>query len=52
MICYLVGVGAFLAVYVAYHVGYMRGYKTGLAYGMKKLKEFHEYVLANMRSLL
>jgi hypothetical protein len=40
----------FVAIYVAYQVGYQHGYKAGLAYGLVKLKEFHEYVRSHMRS--
>jgi hypothetical protein len=36
--------------YVAYQVGYLRGYGAGLAYGMEKLKEFHEYVRTGLQT--
>jgi hypothetical protein len=41
----------FVLGYVAYHVGYWRGYKGGLAYGMDKLADYHEYTIKNLRGL-
>jgi hypothetical protein len=41
----------FVIAYVTYHIGYVRGYKAGLAYGIEKLEDYHQYTLTNLRGL-
>jgi hypothetical protein len=42
--------GVFIA-YIAYQVGYLMGYTAGLDYGMKKLEDYHQHTLTNLRSM-
>jgi hypothetical protein len=39
----------FVVAYIIYHVAYVRGYTAGLAYGMEKLEDYHQYTLKNLQ---